>query len=313
MQAVLESLVPIYLLILTGVVLRRARLVSDDGWKGMERLSFYLFFPALLVLTLYRADFSGTGASAALSTFAVGVAIILAAGLALRRPVSALLGLSDPAYSSVYQGFTRWNAFIALAITEKLFGADGLVLVAIAILVMVIPINVASVMVLTWLGERNGAKRSLRRDIGLNPIVLSALAGSLLNLMAVPIYEPVTVAVEMIGDTALPIGLILVGAGLRPSLDRSALSAVALTAAMKLLGVPLLLVALGYAFGLEGRDLVVMAAIGAVPTAMQGFVLAREMGGDATLFASISTAQAIASVVTIPLVIYLATVFFAAA
>ncbi len=44
----------------------------------------------------------------------------------------------------------------------------------------------------------------------------------------------------------------------------------------------------------------------AVPTAMNGYVLARTMGGDAELYAATATVQTVLSFGSVPLVIWLA-------
>ena len=59
--------------------------------------------------------------------------------------------------------------------------------------------------------------------------------------------------------------------------------------------------------GVRGESLIILAMCGSVPTAMNGYLLARQMGGDAPLYATIATLQTAASFFTIPLVIYVAT------
>ena len=73
----------------------------------------------------------------------------------------------------------------------------------------------------------------------------------------------------------------------------------------KLLFTPLVMISVAHAFGVTGleRDVLLIAA--AVPTAMNGYVLARKMGGDAPLYATISTVQTVVSFVTIPLLLWL--------
>jgi len=205
MLPVVESLIPVFLLIAAGFLIKRVNLVPAETWAGMERLSFYVFFPSLLFLTLYGADFSGMGASATVLAFLLGAVFSLLLGVVIRTPVRMALRLSDPSYSSVYQGFTRWNGFIALAIVEKLFGQAGLVIVAFAFLSVVIPNNIGNVAVLNWLGDRSGRKRSFGMDLLLNPIMIATLAGLAANLIAVPIYEPVKTTISLVSQVALPL------------------------------------------------------------------------------------------------------------
>jgi malonate transporter len=71
-------------------------------------------------------------------------------------PLGRLRGLSDASYTSVFQTSSRWNAFIALAIAEKISGPEGLALVALVMAVIVIPLNLINVAMLVWF--RTGAR-----------------------------------------------------------------------------------------------------------------------------------------------------------
>ena len=49
MLAVIAALVPVFLLIATGFALRRWLSQQDAQWVGLERILYYVMFPALLV------------------------------------------------------------------------------------------------------------------------------------------------------------------------------------------------------------------------------------------------------------------------
>ena len=113
-------------------------------------------------------------------------------------------------------------------------------------------------------------------------------------------------AVDLIASASLGLGLVTVGAGLRVADALKPQPSVLLTVLLKLIVFPLVAVTLALAFGLSG-EIVVMIALGAaVPTAMNGYVLAKQMGGDADLYAAAATVQTVAAFFTIPVVLYLA-------
>jgi predicted permease len=58
-------------------------------------------------------------------------------------------------------------------------------------------------------------------------------------------------------------------------------------------------------FGVQGLPRTVAMLAAAVPTAASSFVLARQMGGDATLMANLITLQVLGAIVTLPAVIWL--------
>ena len=49
-------IVPIFALILLGALLKRYARVAGEGWRGIERLIYFVFFPALLFHSLSHAQ-----------------------------------------------------------------------------------------------------------------------------------------------------------------------------------------------------------------------------------------------------------------
>ena len=56
MIAVLAALLPVFLLMIMGFALRHRLLKEDAHWIGLERLVYYVLFPALLIQTTARAN-----------------------------------------------------------------------------------------------------------------------------------------------------------------------------------------------------------------------------------------------------------------
>jgi malonate transporter and related proteins len=81
--------------------------------------------------------------------------------------------------------------------------------------------------------------------------------------------------------------------------------AIWLPTVLKLAVFPALLVATAKAFGVTGMQLSYLALCEAVPTAMNGYLLARQLGGDAELYAAVTTFQTGLSFLTIPTVLAL--------
>jgi malonate transporter len=302
MLIIFESILPIFLLVLLGVALRRSPLFNDSLWPGLEQLGYHILFPSLLFLTLAKADFSGmeTGAIGAVSI----LAILVMSGLVFALwPVFARAGIGSATYSSLFQTATRWNAFIALAIAEKLAGPQGLAIVALVMAVIIIPTNLINVGMLVWF---SGASRDLRMflvKIVTNPLIIGCALGLVVNLAQVPVYEPLMVSVDLVARSSLGLGLIMVGAGLRISDALRPRSVALVSVLLKLLAFPALMIGIGLAFGLHGQPLVMLALSASVPTAMNGYVLAKQMGGDAPLYAAAATIQTATSFVTIPIIL----------
>lgn len=305
MIPIFESILPIFLIVLLGIVLRRTPFIDHSVWPGLETLGYYIFFPALLFLTLATADFSGLelGTVALVALLAITAMTVL---LLLLHPLARARGMSDASYTSLFQTSSRWNAFIALAIAEKLSGPSGLALVALVMAVIIIPINFINVFMLVWYGTGGRSMVTLAKRIAGNPLILGCVAGIAVNTLPFGLYPPLGQSVDLIARAALGLGLLMVGAGLKLNDALRPGPAVLTPVALKLIVFPTIMVGLASGFGLGGETLVILALCASVPTAMNGYLLARQMGGDAPLYAAVTTVQTVASFVTIPFVMWAA-------
>ena len=307
MIPIFESILPIFLIVLLGVALRRAPFIDQSVWPGLETIGYYVLFPALLFLTLAKADFAGLELGTVALVAMIAVSVMTALLIAL-HPVARVRGMSDARFTSVFQTSTRWNSFIALAIAERLAGASGLTLVALVMAVIIIPVNLVNVAMLVWYGSGSGARDfgTLAKRLAGNPLVLSCLAGVGFSALPFGLYPPLEQAINLMARSSLGLGLVMVGAGLRLSDALRPGPAVVVPVLLKLVFFPILMVGLALSFGLSGETLIILALCAAVPTAMNGYLLARQMGGDAPLYAAVTTVQTVAAFVTIPAVMWAA-------
>lgn len=306
MIATAESILPVFLMILAGNLLRRLPIVEQNGWRGLEQLGYWFLYPALLFVTVLNADFSNLALDSMIVALLAAVIFMCVLTLALwpllRRPGLVKHG----EFSSVYQTSVRWNAFVALAIAQKIFPAEATAVVALAMVVIIIPVNVASVTVITHFASRQTDWPKLGRNLALNPMILPCMFALAVRSTPFGLYEPVQEALEIAGSAALGMGLIVIGAGLRIGDVLRPRISMAIPVVMKLLLFPLVLIGFALALGVRGDDLVYLALCGSVPTAMNGYLMARQLGGDAELYASVTTLQTVVSFFSIPAILALA-------
>ena len=75
---------------------------------------------------------------------------------------------------------------------------------------------------------------------------------------------------------------------------------------VRLAGLPLIAGTIAISFGLSGDVLYVILIATAVPTAVNGTILARQLGADATLAANLIAFQTIGSILSISVVLWMA-------
>lgn len=308
MIPVIYALLPIFALIGLGLWLRRSGLAPEEHWVSVEQFSYWLLFPALLITTLAKADVPAGEAGAMALTLVIVMSLMTVGALLLRTRLARWWQVGDAAFTSVFQGSVRWHGFIALAVASNLYGQPGVALVAVALAALAPLANGVAVAVLARYGA-TGVQAGWGRTlvmIAQNPLIWGCIIGVTLNLTNTSLWEPLESLLDLLGRSALGIGMLAIGAALRIRAAREAGAAALLTMALKLVVAPALCLAIGLGVGLAGATLVVAVICSAVPSAMNGFLLARKMGGDAPLYAAAVTLQTGAALITMPIWIAIA-------
>jgi malonate transporter and related proteins len=307
MAVVISALLPVFLLIVLGFVLKRSLMRLDTQWHGLERLTYYVLFPTLLIQTLVKADLSDVPVAGVGGALLLSALLMSLLCLAL-RPLLSRWSIDGPAFTSIFQGATRWQTFVALAVSGNLFGNTGLALASVAMVAIIPLVNVFSVSVLAhYASPEKQSVRAIVMTVAQNPLIWACVIGLVVNVTHLPLPKVWHDVAEALGRSSLGIGLLVTGAGLHleglfhPSLAAS------IAVFLKLVLMPVLGIVLALWFGISGSSLVIVAVCSAVPCASSAYVLARQMGGDAPLLAQIITLQTILAAITMPVVIALVT------
>ena len=285
-------LIPDLALIAIGLALRRATDWGDAFWQGLERLVYYVLFPALLFASIVRTRFEPAQVASflitGLSALAAAIALGFAARLALRPDARQ--------FASGVQCAFRFNSYVALALASRLGGDAGVALIAVMVGFSVPVANMFAV----WALARH-AGSGVAREMLRNPLIVSTLAGIAANLAGVALPEPVSATLARLGQAALALGLLSVGAGLRFGSVHGARALAAWLTAVKLLAMPAVAWAVGTRLGLPALPLRMVMLFSAMPTASSAYILANRMGGDGALVAWLISLSTLASIVTLPL------------
>jgi hypothetical protein len=287
------ALLPDFLLILLGQALRRWLHLGDHFWTGLEKLVYFVLFPALLFNSLARADLAWGEAAPLLL---VGL-LIMMSGMALGALARWLFPISPASFASQFQCAFRFNTYIGLAVAAKLHGAAGIAAMGLLTGAMVPPANIAAVGMLA----RHGGV-SLWRELAKNPLVLGTLAGLLWNVSGLPLPAPAGQFLGRLAEAAIALGLLAVGAALKlDGKPGGGYAAGAWFLAVKLLALPVVALLLAPMAGLTGIYFDIALVFAALPTASSAYILAQRMGGDGRSVAWQISASTLAAMVTLPL------------
>lgn len=289
-------LLPDFLLILSGALICRYTALNRSVWDGVERLVYFVLFPALLFTAIVRNPLQP---AAALPLVGCGLAVV-GTGIALAYALRGVRGVDAHLHASGAQVAFRFNSYVALALAERLAGAPGLAWTALLVAVCVPVCNIAAV----WPLARQGGHGYLR-ELSRNPLILSTGGGLLFNLLGLKLPELASLTLSRMGAAALPLGLMAVGAGLQMGALREAPRLAAALLTIRHAVLPLLAVALVVGAGLPAAQQAVVVAFAALPTASSAYVLATRMGGHGAYVAGLVTLSTLIGMAGLPFALWL--------
>ena len=296
MTLILNSLLPICILISVGYAFKYLKFPSTDFWPMADKFTYYVLMPSLLIykLSIAKIDLSHTVTLVATTLSSIFLVLVLLVLL------NFLLHFVNKAFTSIAQGGIRFITYVFLAFVDTAYGDKGLILAAIVMAYAIPFINVLCISVFA-IYTRNGkfSLISFLKTIIKNPLIGACVIGGVINATGLPLPLFGLKALSILSNAALPIGLLSVGVGLELKYLKHAKKELVVATVTKLLLFPLLSYGVGLLFGLSGISLSIAVIFGAMPTAVSAYILARELGGDVSLMASIITLQTIACMGTL--------------
>ena len=285
-------LLPDFSLILLGILIRRWMTFGENFWAGLEKLVYFILFPALLINSLVKAKLDLLSAFPLLATAFVAIVAGMLLGL-LPRWFSKVPALT---FASMYQCAFRYNSYIGLAVVSMLFGQSGVATLGIIIGTAVPLVNVVAIGMLARHGQLG-----LWREVLRNPLIWATIIGLSLNLVGYVPPAPVLAFLGRLAEASIALGLLAVGAALQMGGAAGVKGLAAWLIVVKLLLLPLVAVFVGPLLGLSGLYYQVAVLFAALPTASSAYILAVRMGGDGKSVAWLISASTLVSMLTLTL------------
>jgi len=294
---IITALVPIFAIILLGFLISRSTLVAAAMWPELERLTYYFFFPALLILRLSTSNFDWQELREITQVIALGLLAISLFIIAMHK----LIAQDSASLSSVYQGSIRFNTYIGLACIDALYGDRGLTTAALCLAVYIPLVNILSVISLS-LHAGSGAQRwsTVVTATVSNPLVVACAVGIGISYADLRIPELATAVITILTQPALPLGLLAVGAGIHLTAIGAQSWQLLVALVNKMLLFPAAILAACLLFDTDNSLATILLILTALPAPPSAYILARQLGGNTALMANIITLQTIVAFVAIP-------------
>ncbi|MBE0490655.1 MAG: AEC family transporter [Sulfurospirillum sp.] len=300
MEHIINTLIPIFTLILLGYFFKRIKFPSTDFWPLADKFTYYVLMPSLLIFKLSRANVNLDNTIGLVATALLAIVVVFVTLVVL----NFFIKFESKAFTSIMQGSIRFNSYVLLAFVDSVYGDKGLVLAAIVMAFVIPSLNVLSIATFAIYTQKgNFSFASFVKTIIKNPLILACALGGLINYADIAVPVVIFKSLGLLSAAALPIGLLSVGVGLEFKYLHAVKSELLVSIFAKLFYFPLIIYGVGLLIGIDGMMLSVAVIYGAMPTAVSGYILARELGGDVALMASIITVQTLTCMLSLFLVI----------
>ncbi len=210
-MVIVNSLFPVFTLIVIGVWLKRVGLTNATFLAMVDRLVYFILFPILL---FWKIGGSRGLFNASLAYCAVAVTVV-----AIIFVVSTLFiifgKVGDFQAGTFSQSCYRFNTYVGMAVALTVLGEKGVQYFSILIGILIPIINVMAVSILIWYGKkREGTKKQLLntlKAIGTNPLFLACVAGMIYARMIGFFPTAIDNTLQLLSMATLPLALISIG------------------------------------------------------------------------------------------------------
>ncbi|MCL1882809.1 MAG: AEC family transporter [Defluviitaleaceae bacterium] len=298
-----NTVMPLFFLIALGFILKRTGFLSESFISISNKMLFYILLPTTLFISVYNADFSeisGVG-------FAAYTIIATTLSVVVTWVIARFFIKDKKVLGSFVQGAFRSNTvFVGIPLMRNIAGEAGVAHFAI-ILALVMPIycffTVLIFSVCTSSKENLNAK-SIILTIIKTPLLIGIGIGIALSLLDVRLPEIFTRTLNDLSAMSTPMALICIGGGITFLGFNQKLKFSIIAAIIKVVVLPIAFTIGAYVLGFRGMDLVGFMVLGGLPSAIIGYAMAVELGGDGYTSGNIIIISTVLSSVTLTLFIY---------
>lgn len=301
----LEVVLPLFLMLLLGYVIRQTKLVTPDAFSQMNKLTFRVFLPLVIFKNIYVSDLSTAFNGKLILS---GVIIVLLMFL-LCFLVIVRIEKDNRRRGVLIQAIFRSNFIIfGLSVCANMYGDEACGAVSLLVTFIIPLYNVLAVVALE--SFRSGGKFNLLKilkGIVTNPLILSAIFGMLVLLSGLRFPAVLEDTISDLAAVATPLALVVLGGSFEIASVRSNLRPLSIGLIGRLILMPALFLPVCILLGFRGPELLGLMVMLGAPTAVSSYTMAQQMGGDSELAGELVVFGTMFSVVTIFLWTFLLT------
>ena len=297
-----NAVAPFLILLGIGFAAVRLKLVDRPFMDRLNTFNYKIFFPFLMFNNVYGAKPENMPSLKLILTGVISVTLLVV----LLVLIVPRIVKENPRRGVVIQGIFRSNFIIyGIPLTTYVFGAEKSSICGMMILIMVSLFNVGAVIVLEMFREGGKIRpKQLLLGIVKNPLLQGCIAGLFFYLLRVKLPSFIATPVSSVAGVATTLALVVLGANLKFDELRKNSRTVSIVLAVRLIILPVVMMAFAYLIGLRGVELFLILMIFGTPVATSSYPIAQNMGGDGQLAGQLVFVSTVASLATIFLFIF---------
>ena len=292
-----EAVVPIFLLMLVGYVIKRIGTVDKKGFDVINKLVFKVFLPVLLFYNIYTAEISEV-----VDLKLILFTVISVLGIVVIGYFAVLLITKDDAKRGVIlQSLFRSNyAILGIPLVRYICGEGSGALTAFMVVIIIPVFNILAVAALKRFGGKDAKFDlvSVLKGIVTNPLIIGCIIGLVFFMLDIKLPFVAEKAVKDISSIASPLSIIAIGAEFGLADTTGYLKGIIITVVLRLIVIPMIILALAVCAGFSGEALACILVTFGGPVAISSFAMAQQMGGDEKLTAQVVVISSGACIIT---------------
>jgi predicted permease len=293
-MAVVETIIPIFLIIAFGYIIQRKGFLKEHFIQEMNRFVFLFPLPVLIFTGIVKSDPGDVEFTHILSVV-IPTVIILCVSLM----TGLMIGLKQGKLGSFVQTTFHGNvSYIGLAVLFYMLGEEGLKRGSILIGFLILINNTLAIAILSWTQHQHKNILKAFLPIIKTPVIVATFCGIAILYLKISIPGVLLRGMGIVANIALPMALIIIGASITIGTIQKSFALSGTITFLKLIVLPACSLLLCKLFGIPLREMLPGIILLATPTATTSYILAREIGGDTDIASGAVTLSTLASPLT---------------
>ena len=300
----LNATIPIFLMMLLGMLFRKLGWMDEVFAAKMNKFVFLVPLPVLLFEQLATVDFSEVWDI----KFILFCFVVTAISITISTLISLLWKDRSIKGEFIQATYRSSAALLGIAFIQNIYGTVGM---APLMIIGSVPLyNVMAVITLSLFAPGGGKLDTAKlirtlKGIATNPIILGILTGMVWSLLHLPMPTILNTAVDNLGKTATPLGLMAMGGALKFGKAFARPKPLIACTFLKLVGYEAVFLPLAVLLGFSHDMLVAIIIMLGSATTVSCYIMAKNMKYDGDFTSGVVMTTTLLSSFTMTIWLYI--------